>query len=113
MVVHPAYWRESHGSELSKWCMELANKDKIGLGVSAVRMGRDLFSYLGFEEVELVNVAKDEKKDLGLWICVFDQYSKAEKQTVMASTSKVVERSRRSLAGWMRMVLRQILGGEG
>lgn len=114
MVVHPAYWRETHGSELSKWCIELSQMDNIGLGVSAVRMGRDLFCHhLGFEEAEVVNFSKDEKKDLSLWICVLDHPSTAEKQSVRASTSKGVACSKRSLASWLYGVLRHPLGGEG
>lgn len=72
MVVHPAYWREAHGSELSRWCMQLASTDNIGLGASAVRMGRDLFYHLGFQEVEIVGVTEHGKKVLSLWICVLD-----------------------------------------
>lgn len=72
MVVHPAYWREAHGSELSRWCMQLASTDNIGLGASAVRMGRDLFYHLGFQEAETVGVSEHGKKILSIWICVFD-----------------------------------------
>lgn len=79
IVVHPAYWREGHGSKLARWCMQLAAADSIGLGVSAVRMGRDLFCHLGFEDVEVVSVVPHEKKLLSLWICVLDQPSKPEK----------------------------------
>ena len=102
MVVHPAYWRETHGSELSKWCIEQSKMDNIGLGVSAVRMGRNLFCHhLGFKEVEVVNFSKDEKKDLSLWICVLDQPLTAEKQTMRASTSKGVACSQRSPKRWL------------
>lgn len=55
--------------------MLLANTDNIGLGVSAVHMGRCLFCHLGFEEAEVVSVIEDEKERLSLWICILDQPS--------------------------------------
>ncbi|KAF2676405.1 hypothetical protein K458DRAFT_322048 [Lentithecium fluviatile CBS 122367] len=52
--VHPAYWKIGHGHELAKWCLALADMDKVPTCVSASPMGARLCKSLGFVEKELV-----------------------------------------------------------
>jgi hypothetical protein len=46
----PAYWRRSHGMTLTKWCLDHADLDSVGTGVSAASMGKDLFTHMKFKE---------------------------------------------------------------
>lgn len=70
LVVHPAYWRKGHGTSLNKWHTELADLDGVGLGVVASKMGRKLFTHVGFKEAAQINVPgyENHPKPLEVWI---------------------------------------------
>ncbi len=82
MVTHPAYWHRGHASELTKWCIRLAEIDNIGLGVSAAPIGRELFHSLGFVEKEIVEIEgyEDHPNTISLWIGVYDPEIEAGKR---------------------------------
>jgi hypothetical protein len=52
--VHPGYWKIGHGNDLVKWCLALADMDKVPTCVSASPLGAKLCRSLGFVEKELV-----------------------------------------------------------
>lgn len=54
--VHPAYWNNDCGHELVRWCIELADKDQMPLGVSCAPMGAKACKNLGFVEREVVTI---------------------------------------------------------
>ncbi len=74
MVVHPAYWQRGHASELTRWCMALAEVDHAGIGVSATPMGRKLFHHMGFKGKEVVEIKGycGHPGSISLWIGVRD-----------------------------------------
>jgi len=74
MVMHPAYWHRGHASELTTWCMRLAEINNVGIGVSATPVGRKLFHSLGFVEKEIVEIEgyEDHPNSISLWIGVYD-----------------------------------------
>ncbi|KAK2595301.1 hypothetical protein QQS21_007016, partial [Conoideocrella luteorostrata] len=59
-VVHPAYWRRGHGTELVKWGKSLADLDYMAQGVVAAAMGEKLYMSLGYQKLDHVKV---EDKD--------------------------------------------------
>jgi hypothetical protein len=52
--VHPGYWRNDREHDLVKWCLALADMDKVPTCVSASPMGSKLCKSLGYVEKELV-----------------------------------------------------------
>ena len=48
--IHPAYWHEGHGEAMAKWCVALADMNKVPMSVSASLLGTRLFEKLGFEQ---------------------------------------------------------------
>lgn len=60
VVVHPAYWRRGHGTDLVKWGLQLSTTDKIGQGVIAAEMGAPLYQKLGYEHIDDVDIPGDE-----------------------------------------------------
>lgn len=52
--VHPRYWKNGHGHDLVKWCLALADMDKVPICVSASPMGSKLCKRLGYVEKELI-----------------------------------------------------------
>lgn len=76
-VVHPAYWRRGHGSRMVKWMLELASTDRVGMGVTASSMGREVFLSLGFKRVELVMIPGYDAhpEPLEAWLGIRDESS--------------------------------------
>ncbi|KAK3115467.1 hypothetical protein LTR53_005169 [Teratosphaeriaceae sp. CCFEE 6253] len=75
MVVHPAYWRRGHATNLTQWQMELADGDSVGLGVEAAKMGVLLFEHLGFKEAQTVQVPgyEDHPDPVAVWFGLRDE----------------------------------------
>jgi len=61
VVVHPAYWRRGHGSDLAKWGIALADTDGVKQGVIAAEMGQKLYLALDFKKLGTIQ-AQDEKQ---------------------------------------------------
>jgi N-acetylglutamate synthase-like GNAT family acetyltransferase len=61
VVVHPAYWRRSHGKTLVNWGLALAETDKIKTGVVANTVGVGLYLALGFMRIEMVKLEDEEE----------------------------------------------------
>jgi GNAT superfamily N-acetyltransferase len=72
VVVHPAYWGRGHGRNLVKWGMELARIDKVKQGVIAAKMGRDLYSNLGWKERAEICLEGDEITPQGVSVAVME-----------------------------------------
>ena len=66
VVVHPAYWRRGHGGNLVKWGMKLARIDKVKQGVSATKMGKDLYQKLGWQYLTEIHIEGDETMPQGV-----------------------------------------------
>ena len=66
VVVHPAYWRRGHGSNLVKWGMALTDLDKTTQGVISAGMGTKIYKLLGFEFIGETHVDGDERIPEGL-----------------------------------------------
>ena len=47
LVVHPAYWRNGHGTKLVEWSMRLSDLDSVPQCVSATGMGEKLYKKPG------------------------------------------------------------------
>ncbi|KAK4645775.1 hypothetical protein QC761_204540 [Podospora bellae-mahoneyi] len=62
IVVHPAYWRRGHGTQLATWARDLSRMDRIPQCVSAAPMSQCLFMSLGFREIDAI-VAEGDKDD--------------------------------------------------
>jgi hypothetical protein len=72
VVVHPAYWGRAHGGNLVKWGMELSRIDKVKQGVIAAKMGRDLYSKLGWKEKAEISLEGDEIVPQGVSVAVME-----------------------------------------
>ena len=49
-MVHPAYWKRGHGTQLVKLGIELSKIDNVAQGVSAAGKGKVLYTKLGYRE---------------------------------------------------------------
>ncbi|KND87485.1 hypothetical protein TOPH_07896 [Tolypocladium ophioglossoides CBS 100239] len=56
MVTHPSHWRRGHGTLITKWFIDLARQDQVGLAVAAAPMGKVHFSSLGFKKAKTVEI---------------------------------------------------------
>ena len=72
VVVHPAYWRRGHGTTLVGWGMKLANIDQVRQGVIAAKMGEDLYTRMGYTNLEDLHLDGDEQTPEGLTIAVMN-----------------------------------------
>ena len=79
VVVHPAYWRKGHGSDLVKWGMALTDMDKSTQGVIAADMGTKLYTSLGFETLSVTHVEGDNRTPEGL-VNTIMRYGEASKK---------------------------------
>ena len=70
LVVHPAYWRRGHGTDLVHWGQKLSAFDDVPQGVSAAGMGEKLYSHLGYEFVERISKPGDEDDQQGMTTAV-------------------------------------------
>ena len=70
IVVHPAYWRRSHGSTIAKWGIALAGIDGIDQGVLATTMGASLFMHVGYQHVSDTQVEGDERNPRGFSLAI-------------------------------------------
>ena len=72
VVVHPAYWARGHGGNLVKWGMKLAHVDKVKQGVSAAKMGEDLYHKLGWQNLTEVRIEGDEIVPQGVDVAIME-----------------------------------------
>jgi N-acetylglutamate synthase-like GNAT family acetyltransferase len=70
IAVHPAYWRRGHGSTIAGWGMKLADVDRVDQGVLATSMGASLFSHLGFDRIDEIDIPGDHGDRDGFKIAV-------------------------------------------
>jgi N-acetylglutamate synthase-like GNAT family acetyltransferase len=70
IAVHPAYWRRGHGSTIARWGMQLADTDGVDQGVFATSMGASLFSHLGFDRIDEIQIPEDHDGKDGFTIAV-------------------------------------------
>jgi hypothetical protein len=66
VVVHPAYWRRGHGTNLVRWGMRLTDEDQTTQGVISADMGTKLYMALGFEKICDVHIAGDDRTPEGV-----------------------------------------------
>lgn len=66
VVVHPAYWRRGHGTNLVGWGMKLTDLDQTTQGVISAGMGTKLYGELGFEKLCETHVEGDDRTPEGL-----------------------------------------------
>ncbi|KAF2464864.1 uncharacterized protein BDR25DRAFT_271082 [Lindgomyces ingoldianus] len=82
LAVHPAYWRRGHATRLVSWCIRLADKDDVPVGISAAPMGAAVAAKAGFEEQETVRIKRSTAQesvsqfgvpnvgDVELWVAI-------------------------------------------
>ena len=78
VVVHPAYWKRGHGTNLVKWGMDLAATDKIDQGVIAAKMGTALYKSLGYKHLDDVRMEGDEVVPNGVEVAVMKYVPKSD-----------------------------------
>ena len=66
LVVHPAYWRRGHGTNLAQWGIDFSRTDRINQCVSASEMGYPVFERLGFNVVCKIEGPGDEADPEGV-----------------------------------------------
>ena len=72
VVVHPAYWGRGHGRDLVNWGMQLARVDKVKQGVTAAKMGADLYKKLGWQHLTEVHIKGDEIVPQGVDVAIME-----------------------------------------
>jgi N-acetylglutamate synthase-like GNAT family acetyltransferase len=78
LVVHPAYWRRGHGTDLVKWCLQLSTTDKVGQAVLAAEMGAPLYQKLGYEHIDDIDIPGDEIVRDGMHLSVLKYTPKTD-----------------------------------
>ena len=66
LVVHPAYRRRGHATELIKWSKDLSRIDEVPQGVSAAGMGQSLYKKLGYTHVTWLEEEGDKEDPRGV-----------------------------------------------
>lgn len=64
VVVNPAYWYRSHGSDLVKWGKVLSDLENIyinKLGVAAIEVGEKLYLSLNLTKLATVELRDEEE----------------------------------------------------
>ena len=72
VIVHPFYWRRSHGENLVKWGMELSRIDKVKQGVNAAGMGQYLYNKLGWKKKSEICIKGDEIVPQGVSVALME-----------------------------------------
>ena len=75
-AVHPAYWRQGHGSTLTNWGLDLAKIDQVNQAVLATSMGADLFKNMGFKLIAESQVNGGKEDPTGYTIAVLEYFVK-------------------------------------
>ncbi|KAK5662619.1 hypothetical protein OQA88_8533 [Cercophora sp. LCS_1] len=66
LVVHPAYWRQGHGTRLATWPRDLSVLGGIPQCVSSATMSQPLFLSLGYRQVDSITADGDEDDPEGV-----------------------------------------------
>lgn len=72
LVVHPAYWKRGHGTQLAQWGLDLAKVDSIKQGVISAEMGKDLYLTMGFTNLEDLHIDGDEVVPQGVTVSAME-----------------------------------------
>ena len=60
LVVHPAYGRKGHATELIKWSTQLCDLNHFSQGVSAADMAIKLYKKLGYGKRATTQIGNDD-----------------------------------------------------
>ncbi|KAM0418812.1 hypothetical protein ACHAPT_012253 [Fusarium lateritium] len=77
VVVHPAYWKRGHGGRLTQWGIQLSKLDNVFQGVIAAKMGKTLYTSLGFENLEDLRIEGDDIVPQGVEVSVMQYRAKS------------------------------------
>lgn len=71
LVVHPAYWRRGHASNLLRRGNLLADMDRTSIGVVASSTAESTYRKIGFQKVDCIKVQNEgtgKNVYVGFWV---------------------------------------------